>query len=271
MSTWYLKSSAVLLILGALLGIFLAVGGTIYIWANEDRFNTQVTQGLDLIDDTLETSADGLDLLNHSLQQTTSTIGLLKETSSELSTSLDGTIPLVEQMGSVIGEDMTTVVRDTQASLSAAQSSARLVDDTLRIITAIPLIGQRYAPSLPLGESIENVSQSLDGLPDSFRDIQQQMNTAAGQLESIQGEVESLAENITDAENSISDAQGVIGEYESQVSTLQERMADIRQNFPGWIRTFNWGITLFLVWMAVVQVSLINQALNQIQQAKSVD
>jgi len=265
MSTWYLKSSAILLILGALLGIFLAVGGTLYLWGNENRLNSQVTRGLDLIDNTLETSAEGLELLNQSLLRTTSTIALLKETSDELSSSLDSTIPIVEQMGTMIGEDMTTVVRDTQASLSSAQSSARLVDDTLRIITSLPLIGQRYAPALPLGESIGNVTESLEGLPDSFRDIQHQMNTAAGQLETIQSEVESLAENITEAENSITEAQGVIGEYESQVSTLQERMAGIRQNFPRWIRSFNWGITLFLIWMAIAQVGLINQALSQIR------
>jgi chromosome segregation ATPase len=271
MSTWYLKSSAIILMIGALIGIILVVGGMIYLWINVESINREATRLLDLTDDALATSAEGLELLNDSLIRTNGTIAVLKDTSDELSASLTGTIPLVEQLGVMVGEDMTTIVRDTQAALTSAQSSARLVDDTLRIITAIPLIGRRYEPSIPLGESIAQVTESLNGLPESFREIQTRLETAAGQLETIQEQVDGMGDEITEAENSITDAQAVIEEYQAQVSALQDYMLTIRQRLPGWIRMAAWGFSLFLVWMAVVQVSLLNQALTQFQRARQPD
>lgn len=67
----------------------------------------------------------------------------MQTTSTEIAASLDQTAPMVEGIGILVGKNIDELILNTQSSLAVAQSSAKLVDDTLSLITALPLIGRR--------------------------------------------------------------------------------------------------------------------------------
>jgi hypothetical protein len=201
-------------------------------------------------------------LINASLSSSEATLKAIQTTTKDLSASAGESAPVVDQIGVTIGQNMGDVVRDTQSSLAAAQSSAKLVDDTLKVISAIPLIGQRYAPSQPLSESIGSVSDSLNGLPDAFRKIQDGLHTTAGNLLTVQKEMDQLQTNIDSTESSILAAEQIVGQYQVQIKDLQTQVREFRSELPGWIEMLKWFLTFFFIWMGVEQLALMIQGME---------
>lgn len=259
------KISGGVLIASAVLGMIFAAIGLYFIWNGGLSLTTRLTSGMDLIDRTLQTSSDGLVLIGSSLKTSQDTIKVIRVTSKELSTTAGNTAPMLDQMGQTIGQDMSGVVHNTQNSLASAQSSAKLIDDTLSVIGSIPLIGQRYAPKQSLGDSIGSINSSLDGLPDAFRQIQSGLKTTSGNMFAIQKEMDSIQSNIDTAEVSIQNAKQIVDQYQGQVSELQTQVRDFRAGLPGWISTTKWVLTVLFIWMAIEQLALLVQGLERVR------
>jgi hypothetical protein len=208
-----------ILLVGALVGVGFSLVSLQYIWRIEEPISQSLSRNLDLIDSTLQTSADGLEIVSISLEQTIQTVALLKGASENLTASMESSIPSIEQSSTLIEEDLVDVINNTITSLESSQASARLIDDTLGFITSLPLVGQRYAPALPLSESIGLVQNSLIGLPDSLIELGQGMRQTANNLRGIQTEIMALSADVQQAESSLTQSQEVIQEYQTQVRT----------------------------------------------------
>ncbi len=256
------KISGGVLIIGAVLGVIFAVIGLFLVWSGQLSLTTRLTRGMDLLDRTLQTSSDGLVLISSSLKTSQDTIKVIRATSKELSTTAGGTAPMLDQMGQTIGQDMSGVVHNTQNSLASAQSSAKLVDDTLAVISSLPLIGQRYSPKQSLGDSIGSINASLDGLPNAFQQIQAGLKTTSGNLLAIQKEMDTVQTNIDAADVSIQNAQQIVEQYQGQVNELQTQVRDFRSGLPGWILATKWSFTVLFIWMAFEQLALLVQGLE---------
>ncbi|HEX2979932.1 MAG TPA: hypothetical protein VHO48_06690 [Anaerolineaceae bacterium] len=262
--------SGIALLVGAILGIGISLVGTWGVWRSVPLINAHAQSILDLFDETLTSSAQGLKIVNDTLSQTVDTVIYVQQSAEDLSTSLNDTIPFIDNVGSLVGNDMKSVVEDTQTSLQSAETSARLVDDTLRVITGLPLIGnmlgQRYAPKVPLSQSIGDVANSLDQLPTSLTEIQTGLTATADNLRGIQSEVTVLKEKVTEAETQLESAQTVIADYQEQVDALQQRMTALRQSVPRWLLWYKWGMTVFFVWLGIAQIGLLLQGIHILNQ-----
>lgn len=251
------RVSGIVLLTVAAIGIIFSLVGLFFTWSEKLSISDRIFKGMDLLDRTLNTSSDGLVLIGSSLKTSQQTLQVIRTTANRLSDTAGKTAPMLNDMGDTIGQQMTGVVHNTQSSLSAAQSSARLIDDTLSFIGSIPFIGRRYTPAQSLSDSLGSVSASLDGLPDSFQRIQSGLKTTAKNVSSIQEDMQAIQSNIDAAESSIHDAQQIIERYQGQVNELQTQVNDFRLGLPGWIQAVKWMLTLIFLWMAVEQVTFL--------------
>ena len=249
----------IILVSNAALGILISLVGIVLIWTVGLRLRANIEQILTTADSSLSTTDSGLIVLSNSLANTRDSISLMEITSLDISKSIDQTIPMIDSTSVLVGDNMVEIIQRTQDSLDSAQSSAKLVDDTLGLITSLPIIGQRYAPSQSLSDSIQKVSQSLDGLPDTLTGLQTNLNHTATDMQAVQDQFTSLSINLQHIEANVQSAQEVVKQYQEQVSSLKVSVANLRSGLPLWILVGQVIATLFLVWLAVAQIGLILQ------------
>ena len=258
------------LIAGAILGLTLSVAGLVILPRVERMVTTRALAGLDLLDRTLAATADGLSVADEALGRAVDSVALLQTTTQGVSQAIGDTVPLVDTVADMMGEDLPESIRAAQTALTAAQSSAKLADDTLSLLAAVPLLGLgEYAPAVPLHTGLGHISDSLGSLPASFSQMEQGLKTSSGNLARIEGDVAGLADQIGQIDSSLAQTRSVVTQYQSVVGDLQVEVAALRDGLPRWLRWLRWGLSLGLIWLGIAQLGLLSQGLEMVRRTRA--
>ena len=259
---------SIILILSSIAGIGCSLWGMQSLNQIKDQSTENLSEGLTLIQDALITTNEGLMIVQDSLEKARENTLIIGNMVLEVSATLESTRETTQTIGSFFTNDLTDVVTQTQDSLLAAQTSATLVDDTLKIISSIPLIGAKYAPNKPLGESIADVSDSLNSLPASFDEIDQNIQDAGNSLYDVELSITELASTINEIDSTLDDAQSVIKDYQDITADLEEKIVDVQEKIPFWVKTLYTVSVILLLWTIIVSLSMFSQAMILIKMHK---
>jgi len=268
----YQRISGVALMTAGVMGILLVIAGIIFMVRVGPRVEASAAETLELVDRTLLTTEEGLVLAEDSLEQVVETIESLEVTMASVGQTIYGTVPLVDSVADLLGERLTETIKATQDTLSSVVKSAKLVDNVLSIVTAIPFIGtDRYQPEVPLHVGLERVATSLDEIPDSLGAAQEDLTSSSGKLDAMQDDFTVMADNIGQIATSLDSAQSVLAEYRGIVTDLQEQVSSVRQGLPVGLRWLGIVFTFVLVWLGIAQIGPLIQGWELIQRSRLVD
>ncbi len=265
MNRFWIRVSGILLVVGALVGIVISFAGLALVWIEVPRLQTGIGGLIDRGSQTLTTTQTGLSVLTTSLDQIQQALRSMQTTADDAAAAVDQTVPMAQSAAGLVGTDMTDIVKQTQTSLESARTSARFVDDTLGFISSLPLIGQRYAPTQKLADSIDQVSKSLARLPDSLTSLQGNLNTSADNLTTLRTQVQALSTELGKMDASAGEAKGVVLSYQAQVSAMQESLTQARADLPAAITAIEIGASVFFAWLAIAQIGLYFQGVDLLQ------
>ena len=260
------RSIGLLLMFGAILGMLLSVGSGFLLWREASETRQNLTFTAVTIGDTIETTSSLLNVVDETLKQVDESVALIEASLADTALSLKNTAGVTDSIGDLLGEDMTLVLQETQKALNTTQNSARLIDDTLKIVSAIPFIGARYDPEVTLQASIAQVADSLDPLPAALADVQDGMQTASVDLGIVQADMEKLSETIGKMTANLGTTRELVGSYQGMLTQLSESFARFEEKLPGRITAFYILATAFLVWLFISQLGLLTQGLERIAQ-----
>lgn len=253
----YDRLVAVIYIIGALFGIILSLGGAIGLWASKEKITGQVTEVVSLMGRTLDATRATIAVVNSSLDQSTTHLDLIHQMITDTAATLEDTDGLITETSSMIGEDMVLFVEDTQESLQTVQTSARFIDDFLRVVSNIPFIGRRYQPEVTLQDSVAEVNESLETLPESFGSIQRELDVTAANIQTMQIEFTDLAERVKLIEEELNEANEVAEEYRMILADVRTRWDVVEENMPAWLTTGYLALTALLIWIFINQVGVL--------------
>ncbi len=256
------RITGVALIIATILGLAVSLTGLVGLWRVQPKVTAQLQSSVDLLQRSAQATAELLVVVDGSLEQVGKNVVLMKSAVDNVAASLDGTAAVTRTVGTTVGVDLVKVIRDTQSSLLAVGAGARLVDDTLALVSAFPLIGARYKPEQPLQASIQDVSVSLEPMPASLQNVQKGFENTAVSFESLKGNVADLGKSVEGIEASLNSAQGVVAQYQSIVSDTQKQLDELQTALPGGVRAVTWGLTGLLVWLFIAQAGLLTQGLE---------
>ncbi len=267
----YQRISGVALMTAGVMGILMVIAGIIFMVRVRPRIAASASESLELIDRTLLTTEEGLVLAEDSLEQVVETVESLEATVASVGQTIYGTVPLVDSVADLLGERLTETIKATQDTLLSLAKSAKLVDNVLSIVTAIPFIGtDRYQPEVPLHVGLERVITSLDEIPDSLGAAQEDLTSSSGNLDAMQDDFTAMADNIGQIATSLDSAQSVLAEYRGIVTDLQEQVSSVRQGLPVWLRWLTSGSSFVLVWLGIAQIGPLNQGWELLQRSQLV-
>lgn len=256
MKRFLARLTGLLLILDALLGFGLSVAGLVVIWTSQSTVLTRVTSTMDTIEMTVAATTNMLDVVNTTLDQAGANIQAIEASLIDVTAALSTASNVADTVGTMIGEDFTRVIAETQTSLDSVETSAKLIDDTLRIVSAVPFIGARYRPEIPLQETISAVNLSLDELPASFAVVQSELEQTSTSVDNIQRDLDNLSMTIGEIETSLTEAKVVLEQYRTVVQILEQKIASLEANLPRWLDYASWSLTIGLIWLLFAQIPI---------------
>jgi len=255
----------ILLILASLAGLAISVVGIIGVWRVEQSIETGVENTLGVLETTLNSTDDGIEIAGQSLGQAADSLSTLAGVFRTTGKSVRDSMPLLDSFGQISTQDIPQTIKKTQTALRSAQSSAKIIDSTLQIITAIPFLPiDRYEPEVSLDEALGEASASLDPISDSLSLMTKSVRASASNLGAVAEQLDAAAANIEDIKGSLSEAHQVTTQYKEVISTLKQQLDIARSNLPGQLNLIAWFITIALVWLGLTQVGLMMQGLEML-------
>jgi len=173
---------------------------------------------------------------------------------------LDATSGITETIGVMMGEEFVTILGDARTALASMQTSSRLIDDTLKVISSIPIIGKRYQPEVTLHESIGDLSESLDPIPLSLIEIQTEMEKASSNLDQMQTNLDELADSLSGIESDLADASAIVIEYQDILADIGDRIDGAASSVSVVVNGIAVLLSLIFIWMLLIQGSIYIQA-----------
>jgi len=251
-----------LLILIAIGGIIFSVVGIGMTWYFMPRVQESVFVIVDLLDQIFINTEAGLVVLDNALESAIDNLDTISTTLINLNTAIDSISDSLNSSADLIGGDLRVTIIDTQTALSSAASSAGLVDNTLRFLAAIPLLGADYRPEIPLSDSLLQVSESLNDVPDAFLDIELYIRETEDGMVSLKADVTDLAIEIEEYEQDLIAAQQIISEYDLVIDDLREQVSDFRQHTSNIFFIASLLFSGGFFFLGISQFSTLIQAIN---------
>lgn len=260
MSKLFMRVTSAFLVFGAVIGLLLSLAMIVLVFPAKAAVTTAVGETLSLSHSALTTTAEVLEVVNDTLGEVDSSFSLLVESTRSTAESLKTTSELTSSIAGLVGSGLSNVITETQDSLKAASKTARVVDDVLAVISAVPLFRTKYAPENTLESTIQGISSSLDPMETTLGDIRTDLNQTAGDLGGIRTSLDDLADSLDKISASIDDAQTAADQYQETVDGLIEKVEFAQKNYRTWLTVAAILVIAFFLWMAAAQVGILMQA-----------
>lgn len=263
MRKFFTRLTGIVLIGTALLGLASSIAGVVGVWTIKDDVQSVLQSLLNTTASTLRVTADGLQVADHSLTQARTAVDTLVNTIQTTGKSMQEALPLLDTVTRITTQDLPGTVLATQVALDAAQTSAMIIDNTMQLLSNIPLLGiQKPAVEAPLSTAIEEVSKSLDPMPSSLASMEASFNTASQNVTTFEGKFNQIAGDIGRIGESLDTARGVVTRYQDLVAGLQAKVERANRRLPGTITLAAWLCTILLVWLSLTQLAVLGQGLE---------
>ncbi len=250
---------AVSLMTAMAIGILVCLFGAVSIWRYKPAVEQSVKNGLDFTITTLDTTYDGLKLAEQALSTAETSLVSMQGTIQTTAKAISSTTPVFEALAGLTGKVLPGAISSAQASVSAASQSAKLIDGIMGTISNLPLIGDAvdYNPETPLSKGLENLSTSMNDVPQALEKMQTGLSNTTRTIEDIHDQVSGMAESLAQMQTSVTEARKVAQEYQVLITNLRSRLDTINQNLGVIMNASAAVLTLFIVWAMVVQFALL--------------
>jgi hypothetical protein len=258
------KLSAILTVLLATLGILLSLFFLFQVWHYRQPVTEKLQTGVDQFSSMLQTSDESLMVIDQVVKNVYTSTIYLDDATLALSQTIGSSSQFMDTAGTIIGDNLSSTITNTQAALNSAQSSAKVIDNILGTLSKIPLIGITYNPAIPLNIALGEVSSSMDPLQTALTKFQTNLDDTRTNLQDFSSQMVELDRNILSVQKNLDQAHFTIQNYHSQISTINGELKDAKTSLPVWTNRLAWILTLIIFWLILLQIGLLMQGITQI-------
>ena len=163
---------------------------------------------------------------------------------------------LLRSVGELVGQDATETILSTQDALEAAIPGSQTIDSMLNALSILePLTGFSYNPEKSLSQGLNDVSASLEPLPESLREVQSQLVEAADEIDDLAPGMEAVAQDLSNFSDTILEVSEELGTGQNSFQLLYDMIEKIQNRVApiSWISTII--LSVFMAFGALSQLS----------------
>jgi chromosome segregation ATPase len=218
-----------------------------------DAINDSATKFLGEIEEVsslVSLAEESLTLASTTLNDTSD---LLMETSEFIQ---DSNI-LLRSVGKIIGEEAPATIQSTQNALEAAQTGSRAVDTMLRGLSVLePITGFSYDPEKSLSQSLVEIEDGLEPLPETLREIQRQLNQAADELDEVHPGLDLVSKDLIRFSEETEELSTQINMQEERLNLIPDFLENFLHRVAAFGRISTIILCVFLVLGAISYLSV---------------
>ena len=256
-----------LLLLVAVFGIAVAV----LVYQGAVQLMGELTSGAEAaLDETiaaLGSAQDGLTTTSNTIGALGDTLTTAEVAALRVSQTLSDTQPLLDEANTIVTTTVPDSLDTVQATIPQMTEVAGVIDDTLTTLSTFQYeqsilgidinfgLGVEYEPEIPFDVSVEQVGDSLDGVPDQMRDLGVEIDVTAGNLQLVSDDLEQIAGDIGNVNDNITDLPIALDQINSSLTTTTDQIRSIRNGLPEQLENVRRGALIFAIWLGTVQLA----------------
>lgn len=258
-----------ILLLVGLSGLVLSVAGAIVGRQLVDDVAGGIDENLAITAQTLDTVDDTLILTRDTISEVNEGLDTVEISIRNLSRAVSETQPLIEQVAVVTGEDVPQSLEAIQDTIPNLAEVAAAVDETLtalsrlRLEETIPIVnytidlnlGVDYEPEMRFDESIIQIGESIEGVPQRLRSLQVYINVANDNLAVIEDDLGQIAADMEDLNQQVDQLDPLLVEYMNTTTELSDNVRLTRNNLRQQQAQIRLIVTVAMVWLGLTQLA----------------
>jgi uncharacterized phage infection (PIP) family protein YhgE len=258
------RAIGILLISAAILGWLLSLSTLAATWIIRPKLTQAVVSQVEMLTLTLEVTTKGLAVSQESLAAIVASLDTLQSTVQKTAGVVDGATPFIDSLANISAENLPKAIDGLRTSMETAQQGAKVIDDALRKVTNLPLIGdwlsnQGYNPTTPLDQGLSQVAEGINQLDDTFQGITDNLNSTRDSLLGVKDGINSMADDIGEVKDNLQETQDTLAAYQETTQAALDFLNRWSDRFPQLITFAAVFLSLVLVWIAITQVGLFLQ------------
>jgi methyl-accepting chemotaxis protein len=258
MSATFRRLSGGFLILLAFAGLIVTIYSLQYVLRLENMLSPKIETGFEMAGETLDLTLQALETVEGTLQTTSLNITSMRAALLTLAQSVHDASPILTSLSTVTGETLPDTITATQTSLATAQTTAKTIEDLLRLITSIPLMpGEPYNPRIPLHTSLGQIAADLNKINPQLAEMDKNLGEAKTNLKALESDIVKINLELLWITDQLTTAVEVTRQYGKLVSDLQARLETLKSQVPGWIAGISAFLVFILAWLAIYQIDLL--------------
>jgi hypothetical protein len=250
----------------ALIGILISIAGTYIGFQFVDSIGAALDQTLTIASDALGTTSETLSLTKRTVEQAEEGLGTVVTTAENLATTIDETRPLLDQVTTVATgsvPDSLAAVEDTIPNLVEV---AGAIDNTLQALEAFQFsrsvlgvdfafdLGIEYQPEQRFDESVALIGVGLEGVPDSLRALESDLNVANDNLATISEDILTISGDLATINESVGQLPALIDDYVTLVEDINDLILRAQANVNEQLQNVKIGIIVLFAWFGLNQI-----------------
>jgi methyl-accepting chemotaxis protein len=256
----------ILFLIIGLIGITLSVAGVLLGRQLVQDLGNGAQEALTLTSETLDTVGETLIVTKDTVGRINDGMETLGTTAINVSKTISETGPMLDQVTKVTSEDVPDGLESVNTALPDVAEAAGAIDDALRVLSAfqversifgVPIsfdLGVEYNPTVPLDETVLQLGQSIEGMPDDLRDLEVHLDLASANLDTIGQNIETIATDLGSLSESANEIEPLIDDYIRIVTETGDLVREARAAISEQMELAELIVTLLFVWIGLNQI-----------------
>lgn len=256
-----------LMLLIGLGGIGIAVVGARLGHQLVDRVAINFEETLQRTSDSLDLVSETLALAKSSIADVNAVVDTAGTTADNLATSVADTRPLLGQISVVATDQVPDSLESVQNAFPSLEQVAGVIDRTLVTLNSFRIdetilglniqydLGIDYEPEIPFDQSVRELGEGLEGIPESLRAMEEYITVTSDNLETVSQDIRTLADDLETVNGRINEFDPLLDEYLVMVTNINDNTRQMRAQIEEESANLKQGITLVMVWLALTQVA----------------
>jgi hypothetical protein len=262
-----------LVMIAGLLGLILSAAGLVGLWMAKPAVVASVSSTVGTLSDSISTSQKVMEVTRQALGATVESVEALSVMLSSTASSVEDTAPALERVNLILGVNLPETFESATVSLESAQQAAVVLDSSIKSLVSfqsamgsVPLISafvqqpsQAYDPDKPLAESLGEVAANLEDLPEVFVALSEDLDKADDNLASVQTSLTTMSTSVKVISLNLGEYEAMVAQSQASMENLAPLLTSIQNNSALIVDRAVLVLTLFLVWLLVIQIVIFSQ------------
>jgi len=263
----------ILVMIAGILGLILSIAGLVGLWMAKPAVVSYTTSTIDMLTNAVNTSQTTMSVTRQALGSARESIDALSVMLGSTADSVDATMPVFEQVNTLMSDNLPGTLESAAGSLESAQQAAVVLDSSIRSLenfqramSVVPLVSafvetptQAYDPDKPLAEALGEAADELKTLPPILISMSKDMDRADDNLGTVRDSLSTMSTSVQGISQSLGEYDAMLAQSEISMGNLAPTLANIQANLPGILNGVTLVLTLFFLWLLAIQVVVLTQ------------